>query len=130
MGHLIKIEDQLIDMGYQFLAISPDTPKMLMATSDKWSMKYTLLSDSKMDAAIAFGVAYQVDEKTISRYKGTEKDLDMNSGQDHHLLPVPATFIVDTGGEILFAFHNPNYKLRIESDELLRVAKNFSMAPE
>lgn len=124
-GQLIKIEGQLRELGYQIIAISPDKPVKLKDSQEKWEMKYTLLSDSRMDAAIAFGIAYRVADATVAKYSGTNMDLDLNSGQDHHLLPVPAVFIIGQDAKIKYEYINPDYKVRIEPDELLRVAKLF-----
>ncbi len=125
MGQLARIEGQLQEMGYQIFAISPDKPEMLKKSMDKWKAKYTLLSDSKMDAAIALGIAYKVSDATVARYSRTKMNLDLNSGQDHHLLPVPAAYVIGRDGMIKFEYINPNYKVRIDPDELLRVAREL-----
>ncbi len=125
MGKLATIEGELLELGYQILAITPDKPEMLQKSMAKWEAKYTLLSDSKMDAAIALGIAYKVDDKTVARYARGKNNLDMNSGQDHHLLPVPAAFVIGRDGLIKFEYLNPNYKVRIDPKELLKVAKSL-----
>lgn len=123
MGKLAKIEGELLDLGYQIFAITPDKPEMLKKSRAKWNAKYTLLSDSRMDAAIALGIAYKVAEATVKRYSRTKMNLDLNSGQDHHLLPVPAAYVIGRDGIIKFEYINPNYKVRINPKELLKVAK-------
>ena len=125
MEQLAKIEEPLRELGYQIIAISPDKPEKIRESLDKWEIKYTLLSDSRMDAAVALGIAYRVSDATVARYSGSNKDLDLNSGQNHHLLPVPAAFIIGKDGMIKFEYINPNYKVRIEPAELLRIAKTI-----
>ena len=76
------------------LFISPDQPDKLAETTAKSGYDYTLLSDSKTDAAQAFGVAFHVDDETVARLKDRFKmDIEADSGETHHILPVPAVFI-------------------------------------
>jgi peroxiredoxin len=110
-------------MGYQILAISPDRPEKLAQSRGKHSLSYKLLSDSEMTAARAFGIAYQVDEKTVEALDGFGVDLGDYSGKEHHVLPVPAVFLVGTDGAIDFQYVNPDYKIRLNPQVLLAAAK-------
>lgn len=123
MGQLQSAEPELLKLGYQILAISADRPEKLRESIEKKHLNYTLLSDSSMACAQAFGIAFQVDEKTIERYKSYNMDLEEASGLTHHLLPVPAAFIIGTDGIIKFEYLNPNYKVRLDPDVLLAAAR-------
>ncbi len=125
LADLKKIEDDLYKIGYQILAISPDQPEKLKATLAENELGYTLLSDSPMDATKAFGLAFKVDKETVERYKSLGIDLEGDSGYDHHLLPAPAVYIVNTDGKVRFNYVNPNYKERIDGDVLLTAAKAY-----
>ena len=119
LGHLKEIEQQVINAGWQIIAISPDRPEKLSETVDKHQMKYVLLSDSTMNAATQFGIAFKVDDDTIEKYNSYGIDLDDASGQSHHMLPVPAVFMVDTDGKIKFEYANPDYKIRLDTQTIL-----------
>ncbi len=124
--HLAQIsaaEPELLKMGYQILAISPDRPEELSKTLDKQHLTYYLLSDSDVVIAQAFGLVFRVDDPTLEKYRGFGIDLEKASGRDHHLLPVPAVYIVDTTGTIRFAHWNPDYKTRLASEDLLKAAR-------
>ena len=123
LGQLQNIEPQLIQLGYQIIAINPDKPAKLGQAIQKYKLSYLLLSDSTMVGAQAFGIAFIVDEKTLERYKNLGIDLEVASGGKHYLLPVPAVFIVGTDGIIKFEYVNLNYKVRINPDLLLIAAK-------
>jgi len=119
-----QIQPKLAKMGYQILAISPDRPSELAKSTDKGTLEYTLLSDSNMSAARAFGLAFRVDDETVDLYKSKYKiDLEASSGRKHHELPVPAAYIIDTSGTIRSRYVNPDYKTRIDPDKLLGEAK-------
>ena len=64
---LRKAEDKVREMGYELVFISPDRPEKLAESLTQLDADYTLLSDSDMEAAKAFGVAFKVDDATIAR---------------------------------------------------------------
>ncbi len=123
LGQVAEVEEELLKMGYQIIALSPDRPEKLAKTVDKNSLSYQLLSDSKMTVSTAFGLSFKMPDKAVARYKKIGIDLEASSGEDHHLLPVPAAFVLGTDGMIHFSYVNPNYKVRINGDVLLAAAK-------
>lgn len=126
LSKLVEIEEELYNLGIQIIAISPDQPSYLNESTAEHELGYRLLSDSKMDASKKFGLAYKVDPETVTRYKENNMDLAARSGSDHSLLPVPAAFLIDTGGIIHYRYFNPDYKVRVENSELLRVSRELS----
>ncbi len=123
MVQLRTLEPELIQLGYQILAISADRHEKLRESLEKHGMKYTLLSDSKMEATKKMGLAFKVDDNTLERYRKINIDLEDASGENHHILPVPAVFVTGTDGVIKYSYVSPNYKVRIDSDVLLAMAK-------
>lgn len=125
MGQLQQIEQDLVDLGYQILAVSPDTPSKLSAWAQKAEnegYRYTLLSDSSAEGAKGFGIAFRVSDKTYKAYKDRfNLDLEEQSGQKHRVLPVPAVFLIKDG-TILFEYVNPDYRVRLHPDILLAAA--------
>ena len=125
-AHLREIKDiqkDLTRMGYVTIAISPDRPEELSKTARKHDLPYTLLSDSKLEAARAFGIAFQVDEPTLKKYGEYKINLREASGQPHDWLPVPSVFLVGKDGKVKFAYANPDYKTRLKAPVLLAAAK-------
>ena len=123
MGELIRIEPQLLEMGYQILAVSSDSPEYLSQSKQKHQMNYVLLSDHSMIGAMALGIAWQVNAETLTLYQGYGIDLEKASGERHHILPVPAAYVVGTDGRIRFAYVNPDHKVRVPASVLLEAAR-------
>ncbi len=128
LGQIATAEPELLTMGYQVLAISPDRPEELAKTLDKQHLTYQLLSDSDAILARAFGLVFRVDDLTVEKYRGFGIDLEQASGRDHHLLPVPAVYIVDRAGVIRFAHWNPDYKTRLAPEDLVKAARELHQA--
>lgn len=125
LSKLKNIEDDLLQLGYQILAVSMDRPAKLRESLEKYEMTYTLLSDSAAVAAKAFGIAFRVKDEYINKLKSFDMDLEKASGQQHHILPVPAAYIIGTDGIIRFAYTNPNYKVRINPQVLMAAARAY-----
>lgn len=123
LGQLQEIEKSLMDIGYQIVAISADRYEKLKESIQNKNIKYMLLSDSSMKAAQGFRIAFHVDDATVEKYKKFGLDIEEASGEKHHILPVPAVFVVKTDGTIVFSYVNPDYKVRVSTEVLLEVAK-------
>lgn len=123
LGQLQEIDPQLRELGYRIIAISPDRSEKIAESLEKVKMSYTLLSDSSMEAAKAFGIAFEVRAPMLKKLDSYNIDIEDASGEKHHLLPVPAVFIVGTDGIIDFSYANPDYKTRLTPEVLLAAAK-------
>ncbi len=117
LAALGEAEAELLELGYQIIAISPDAPKNLKVTEEKDKVNYLLLSDSKGELAQSVGIAFEAPKNYESVIaKGSE-------GVNTTFLPVPSVFIVNLKGEIEFEFIAPDYKHRISNDLLVAAAK-------
>ncbi|GIV35856.1 MAG: peroxiredoxin [Cyclobacteriaceae bacterium] len=120
LAELQTAEPEIIRTGYQIVAISPDAPENLAKSGSKHRLKYLLLSDSRAEAISAFGLAFQAPERYLETLQNYSR------GENHTLMPVPAVFVVNKKGEILFEYINPNYKTRIKASLLLAVLKELN----
>ncbi len=126
LSELRLAEKQLKEMGFDIWFISIDKPELLLASLDDPEIGYTVYSDSSLDATRAFGLAFRVDDALNERYLGFGIDLEKASGENHHVLPAPATYIIGTDGIINFAYINPDYKVRLHPDVLLAAARAYT----
>jgi peroxiredoxin len=119
-------EKQLKKMGFNIWFISIDKPELLLESLADPDIGYTIYSDSSLDATRAFGLAFHVNDEMNTRLMSYNIDLEKASGETHHVLPAPATYIIGTDGIINFAYINPNYKVRLHPDVLLAAAKAYN----
>jgi peroxiredoxin len=119
LAALGEAEASLLDLGYQIIAISPDSPKNLKITEEKDKVNYQLLSDSDGKLAKAMGIAFQAPENYKSLLSAS------SDGENSSFLPVPSVFIVDLESNIEFEFITPDYKHRITNDLLVAAAKSL-----
>lgn len=134
LAGLRNTEKDLIALGYDVYFISSDSPEKLVSSLKDQDLKktidYKLLSDASMKISRDFGVAFQVDDETVEKYKKWNIDLEQASGYDHHQLPVPATYVVSADGMIKFMYANPNYSVRLDPSILIAAAKSALKKPK
>ena len=120
LSGLVEIEEDILELGYQIVAISPDDYKNLQSTIENNSTKYKLLSDPNGEFIQEIGIAFKT-SSSLKEYiigKGQK-------GETSSVMPAPTVMIVDKKGVIKFEYINPNYKERIGGDMLLSVLKTL-----
>jgi len=121
---LQKLEDslQLIkEKGAQLVAITPEKQEGITKTIEKTKASYPIVTDDELKIMKAYDVAYQVDPKTIDRYKMASIDLASNNGQkpDGVYLPVPAVYIIGKDGEVKYRYFEEDYKKQATVKDIL-----------
>ncbi len=128
LSDLHLVEPKLRRSGFEIVFLSTDRPELLYSSLKAADIHYTLLSDSRLEAAKAFHVAYHVDEATLAKMREYGVDLEATTGTKQHELPVPSVFIIDRSGTIRFVYSNPDYTIRLSADALWAAAQPFAMA--
>ena len=59
LSGLVKIEKEILDLGFQIVAISPDDYQNLKSTESRDSISYTLLSDPNGNFIQHVGIAFK-----------------------------------------------------------------------
>jgi peroxiredoxin len=126
LSDLHLVEPRLRERGFEIVFLSTDQPKLLYSSLKATDIHYTLLSDSHLQAAKAFHVAYRLDAATLAKQREYGVDLERTTGTKEHELPVPSVFIIDTSGTIRFVYSNPDYKIRLGADALWAAAAPFA----
>ena len=118
---LQTVVPELRDMGYQVLAVSSDPPGEILTELADAAIDYTLLSDQSLDVAARFGLRYKVNQQYIEHVLAG-RNIDLVAQNGGYLL-TPAAFVINTDGEIVFAYANRNYSVRLKNDVLLDKAR-------
>ena len=122
---------ELKKSGFDVLFLSNDRPELLYASLKRETQEsidgldYVILSDADLSAAMALGTAFRIDEGQIERLERKGRDYAGSSIGKHNALTVPAVYVVDRSGEIVFDFVNPDYKIRLSAEDLLAAVNKF-----
>ena len=120
LSGLVDIEEEVLELGYQIVAISPDDFKNLQATIENNNTKYKLLSDPNGEFIQQIGIAFKTSSSLKEYITGKGQ-----KGETSSVMPAPTVMVVDKKGVIKFEYINPNYKERISGEMLLSVLKTL-----
>jgi peroxiredoxin len=105
--------------GAAVVAISPQTVKQAYFMHDQYKLRFPLLSDAGNKVARQFGLTYRVPAAQEAVYRRAFVNLPFTNGDDSWELPIPATFIVDRDGTVLYASANEDYTERPEPGQIV-----------
>ena len=111
---------QIEHAGAMLVAISPQTVKQSFFMHDQHQLRFPLLSDTGNQVARQFGLTYRVPPLQEAVYRRAFVNLPFTNGDATWELPIPATYIVDRGGTILYASANEDYTERPEPADIVR----------
>jgi peroxiredoxin len=101
-------------------AISPQTVKQAFFMRDQHKLRFPLLSDAGNNVARSFGLVYRIPDEQKAVYQRAFVNLPMVNGNDSWELPIPAIYIIDRDGAVLYASANEDYTERPEPEDILR----------
>jgi peroxiredoxin len=101
------------------VAISPQMPDLATSGAPKNPLGFTVLSDSALEAAEAFRIAFTLPSELIDLYGRLGNDLPVLNGNGRWALPMTATYLIDTRGLIVFAHVDADYRERAEPAAVL-----------
>lgn len=118
--------DEIAQAGAEVVSIIPDrqqfTDDLRRATQDT----IRILTDIDSGYALSLGLVAWVGENLKTLMKGRGYHLDAFHGNDGWFLPVPATFVIGNDTRILARFVDPDFRRRMEIDEILAAIKSSS----
>jgi peroxiredoxin len=107
--------------GATLVAISPQTVKQSYFMRDQHKLRFPLLSDAGNRVARQFGLTYQVSQEQQALYQRAFVNLPFVNGDDSWELPIPATYIVERDGTVLYASANEDYTERPEPGDIVSI---------
>lgn len=105
--------------GASLAAISPQTVSQSFFMADQHRLRFPLLSDAGNQVARQFGLVYSLPEEQQAIYRRAFINLPFANGDESWELPIPATYILDRDGTVLFAAANEDYTERPEPAEIV-----------
>lgn len=120
LSGLANIDEEISKLGYQIVAISPDDYQNLKNTKQTDKIHYQLYSDKEGKLIKEMGIAFQT-PTLLKGYIATKN----HKGKTSEVMPVPTVMVLNTSGDIVFEYINPNYKQRISGKMLLAVLKSI-----
>jgi peroxiredoxin len=129
LSELRTVLPEIRESGYDVLFLSNDRPELLYSSlkqetqEDIDGLDYVILSDADIRAAMALGTAFRIDPGMKGRFDERGRDYAESSIDRYDALAVPAVYVINKSGDIVYDFVEADYKIRLPADELLAAAK-------
>jgi peroxiredoxin len=120
---LKKLQDSLqliTDKKASIVAITPEAKEGIDSTVQKTGASFPIIYDEDMKIAKNYGVFYRVDDRTVTRYQTQGIELLKTNHQTEAALPVPAIYVVNKEGSVIFRYFDVDYRKRIPVRELVK----------
>lgn len=111
--------DVMHRLGARLVAISPQTPENSIDTAGDHELTFPVLSDSNLEAASGFNIAFTLPPELVELLASTGTDVPVLNGNGLWVLPVPATYVIDRTGVIRFADIEADYRVGVEPRDVI-----------
>jgi peroxiredoxin len=115
------------ELGANLIAISPQNAVNSRKSVRSNNLTYPILSDPRNDLAEVFGIRFVLPDYLVDLYKKLNNDLPAFNGDDSWTLPMPARYVVNQDGTILYSEVNPDYTHRPEPEDMLPVLRQCAV---
>jgi peroxiredoxin len=106
--------------GAALVAISPQTVQQSSFAAEQHELRFPVLSDAGNRVARRFGVAASLPDYLREHYKRVFVNLPHCNGDSSWELPLPATFLMERDGRVLWSWADPDFRRRAEPADILQ----------
>jgi peroxiredoxin len=114
---VIQAQDEITALGGQIVAIMPETQKYAERFKSEAGAPFPVLTDLDNGYALSLNLAIWLGAEIQQLL--SYLDLSDFHGNDGCMLPIPATFVVGRDGLVKARFVDPDFRKRMEIDDLL-----------
>lgn len=100
----------------KMVAISPERPESSINVEN---LNFEVLSDIDNKFAKKLNLTFDITETIENIYDGFGINLEKSQGKKSRILPIPATYIVDSSGIIVYAYIDADYTKRAEPKDVI-----------
>jgi peroxiredoxin len=120
---LAEVHKEAKASGAEIVAIMPDRQKFTRLLRNDSNARFPILTDVDNGYAMSLNLVIWIGSEMQAMMPAAGVDMFAAQGNDAHMLPIPATFIVATSGRIIARHVDPDYRKRMEVDYLLKAIK-------
>lgn len=113
------------DAGANSIAISPERAVYSKKIIMMQKLSFDILWDKGNEIAEKFGLKFNLSQDMIDLYRDKlHINLKMYHGDNDWSLPIPARFLVNTDGIIVYAESSPDYTKRPDLDDIMTILES------
>jgi peroxiredoxin len=120
---LAKALRRIEALGARMVAIVPDRQQFTKDMKADSGATFPILTDIDNGYAMSLNLAIWVGAEIEEYMRTIGRNLPDYQGNDTWMLPIPATFVVEQSGRIKARFADPDYRQRMEIEQLIEALK-------
>ena len=121
---LAKIAPEVGSLGAQIVAISPEKGRYGAELKSYAKAPFPVLADINNGYALELNLLFWVGDEKRKAMEAGGFDIVPYQGNETWMLPIPATFIVGRDGVVKARYIDPDYRKRMDLNELLAALKS------
>jgi peroxiredoxin len=122
---IASYHSQIADCGATVVSILPERQQFLGALDADTQGRLLILTDVDNGYALSLGLVMWLGDRLKEMMKGRGLHINEFQGNDGWFLPVPATFVVAPSGIVVARKVDPDFRLRMEVDEILQALRGI-----
>jgi len=126
---LSQIDAAVRAEGATLVAITPERRKFTQAMKSDSDATFPILSDMDNGYALSLNLAIWVGSEMEQLIDGAGWKVPHYQGNSGWMLPIPATFVIASNGVITARYLDPDYRMRMEIDDLILAVRSIPANP-
>jgi len=123
--HLASLQENLEDLkkrGVFVIVVTPEKVEKINETTKNLAATFSILHDKDNTIMGSYKVAFTVNKKNVTSYFGfTQRKITEYNATNNNTLPVPATYLIDQDGKILYVHYDPDHHERSDFKEIIKL---------
>jgi peroxiredoxin len=128
MTSLAEISPRLEALGCQIVAISPQNAENAARLATETGAEFTVLCDVGLGVSTVLGLSYVIDDDLQRELALLQVDLNEANLGHGSIMPITASFVLDSDGRITARHVDPDPRLRMDGDTILQAASDLHSA--
>lgn len=116
---------RLEDQGGHFVGITSEVGGLAESFRCEIAPEAEMLCDVDHGLAMALGLTFPIDEEFHRHYLDAGIDLAATFGNAGRILPITATYVIDSNGIVRFAFDDPDFRVRADPTLVIEIVEGL-----
>jgi peroxiredoxin len=116
---LAHVEQEVRGAGGQLVVITPEVQKFNRQMKAEAHADFPILTDLDSGYALGLDLAIKINDEKRQAMTAAGWDIANYQDNENWILPIPATFVLDRNGIVQGRFVDPDYRKRMDIEEML-----------
>ena len=123
--HLASLQENLETLtkkGLFVIVVTPEKVERTKETTTNLNATFSIIHDVDNKIMNDYKVSFDVNKQNVTSYFGfTQKKIEAYNAENNNTLPVPATYLIDTDGKIIYVHYNPDHHERSDFQDIIKM---------